>query len=153
MSTEKTVEKRKYWRTVKEMTAALAVGCIQADEWFPGWVPSPELQQVLSDFAAHLNGIADKNGMLEVENTYEAFRAFVHEHAACKAWNQIGNPPDLVFTSRYDPPATERQFIDLDAIVQNARAFIRREDEVMDRCDINVAKDHPDWPISLPEPA
>jgi hypothetical protein len=146
------IEKKKYWRSVQSMVTALGVGCMEADSWFKAWKPPEDLYQVLDDFAEKLNSIADQNGMFQVESSYGLLHEFVHSHPICKAWNEIGNPPDLVFTSRYDPSPKERQFIDLGAIVQNARSFLRREDEVIERVDQSVAAGHRDWTISQPEP-
>jgi hypothetical protein len=140
------------WRSVSQMVAALSVGVLTADPWFPGWTTPEGFADVLDDFALQLNTQADESGLMEVESSTVILRQFVHRHAQCQEWNRIGSPPDLVFTSRYRAPHKERQFIDLDAIVQNARAYLRREDELIESIDRSVAANHPGFPISVPEP-
>jgi hypothetical protein len=140
------------WCSVSQMVAALSVGVLSADPWFPGWTTPEGFADVLDDFALQLNREADDNGLFEVESSGSILSEFVHRHAQCQAWNRIGSPPDLVFTSRYSAPHKERQFIDLDAIVLNARAYLRREDELIESIDRSVAANHPEFPISVLEP-
>jgi hypothetical protein len=124
------------WRSSSELMQALSAGILAADPFFPGYRPPPGFSSVLADFCEVIG--ETRIAMVLDDTVQQVIRTFVHSHPICLAWNRWGGADDatIKITSRYSRQPTEREFIDLDAIVQNAMVFLHEKDASMDAVDV-----------------
>lgn len=139
-----TIEKPR-WQSAARLTEYLAVGILQADPHWNGYRLPPGFADVLEDFSRGVWAQADERGAFEAtpEEVQKNLKEFVHGHPVCLMWNRYeGDETGYRFTSRYTPQPTQRQFIDLDAIVQNATHAMRVHDAEWDRFNADFDAKH-----------
>jgi hypothetical protein len=123
-------DERKYWFFRSEVAGALAMWAVRQS---PYPVPNElgDAVRLMHDFLPeHLAG----TGMFgATENELRALvHHFVHACPIVTAWNQpkSGHTATLVFSSRYDHPAPDDDFTDLDALAGNVcRTLLNDQDD------------------------
>jgi hypothetical protein len=123
----------KTWISARDIVNALAYGVTSADPYYPGYAPPPGFADFLHDAAVHFEARHEPELVamrVSLDDVKRELQSFIHEHPACREWNAFNAPESgYAFSSRYSPLPKERQFIDLDAIWQNAMWLIHRRDE------------------------
>lgn len=119
---------------LKDVVKAFAVGVIQADAWFVGYSLPPNFEVVCNSLCGAVETKFSKEDGKEISllDIQAFYREFIDATPPCREWNDF---PGESFVSRYSSMPTERTFIDLDALVQNACNCIRNDRREFDRFD------------------
>ena len=126
-----------------ELVRGFAAGVIAADPWYRGYRLPPNFERVINRVAASI----DKTftGGEIVHASLNELRAFFDETVMADSefvgWNKADGP-DVVFVHRYSPTPSKRDFIDLDAVMQNVTTVLRNWKRDDDRFEAKFQQDH-----------
>jgi hypothetical protein len=119
----------KEWFHVHDLFLAFTNGVLRADPWYRGYTAPDNLNEVLDYIASCIDKHFGKQVVINitVKDCIALLRGWAMDNLNFRAWNVSpdGNADKLVFTSRYDDLPKGRDFIDLDAVFQNAAVYLR----------------------------
>ncbi len=127
---------------IQTLMTAFAVGVLEADPYYQGYRLPP-------DFSAVVDLVADRVArhfpgqevpVVSLVEMKALYTEWASEHPAFLAWNET----DVLvgITHRYSAVPTERQFIDLGALVHQACLFLRESTRRADEFDRRFEAEH-----------
>lgn len=141
------------WRTPKHyhshvLLEAVAWGLISADPWFVGYTLRDDFADVVNHIAKRLEEDPPGDGCPEVRLVsllalQDWFRRELMAEPRFVAWN---DGPGSGVTSRYTPTPTEREFMDLDAAINNIVIKLRNETRASEAFDAKFEAEHGEAP-------
>lgn len=130
------------WATPKHyhlhtLVTAFAVGIINADPWHKNYKIPPNFENVINWISFCIQEkykeVVVQVSLVEMGKNY---REWADQNPYFLEWNESPKGTVIGITSRYSSTPEERDFIDLDALIQNAVLYLRdetRKNEEFDR--------------------
>lgn len=128
---------------LKDIVKGFVHGIIDADAWFTGYSLPPNMEIVVNAMCGAVSERykTDIEGVnLSLLDVQAFYREFIDATPLCREWNDF---PGSQCVSRYSSTPTERTFIDLDALVQNACRFIRDDRRAFDKFNAEFDAKYP----------
>ncbi len=124
----------------RDLLMAVAVGVIQADSWYEGYQLPPLFEVALNRARVLIDGVAPRGGEV-IQITPGCFGNYLKSWIGggqlpeFVEWNRWGGAGEatIAFVSRFNPTSKKRQFIDLDALVQNVELYLRSGQELWEK--------------------